>query len=385
MYLATIIGKSCHHGVELFYGDAENIDLYKKDPAFVIEKITKFAKDYAKEEYIAKNKKPEDFWNSKTMCAFWGYTDIENLVRDYTAQAEAIKEIAQLDDVKEAEKELETIWESIKKAIEKHKKKDDKLDDFINWGATGTISKIMEWIEFGMQNWFSQVYPTVAGWKLIGTEYNQTMDVCDLDGEVLDLPLKFIIDAVFEDEKWDIIIVDWKFKSQLSDDESIKPDYDMQGATYFIGALTAFGKRAKKAIFVEIQPSEAKPSIYLQADLRKACDDAGIDWAKWNNGKWMTNPMMQSALLEKNAIELKQVVYNYEIDFTEKKYLIDMWLVFYRQTIKRLFQLLVEEDEFVPNIFDQSFDGGVTVYQEWMAQFRDDIEPEYTDDDAVDL
>ena len=42
------------------------------------------------------------------------------------------------------------------------------------------------------------------------------------------MPLKVIIDAVFEDENGDLIIVDWKFKSQLSDDESIKPDYDMQ-------------------------------------------------------------------------------------------------------------------------------------------------------------
>jgi len=45
---------------------------------------------------------------------------------------------------------------------------------------------------------------------------------------VLDLPVKFIVDAVFEDEDLDLIIVDWKFKGLLSSDETIKPEYDMQ-------------------------------------------------------------------------------------------------------------------------------------------------------------
>lgn len=44
--------------------------MYKKDPAFVIEKITKFAQDYAKTEYLEKNQKPEDFWKSNIMIAF---------------------------------------------------------------------------------------------------------------------------------------------------------------------------------------------------------------------------------------------------------------------------------------------------------------------------
>jgi len=53
---------------------------------------------------------------------------------------------------------------------------------------------------------------------------------------------------------------------------------------------------------------------------------------------------------------LKPVVYEYIIDFDDQSYLLDMWLIFYKQTIKRLYQLLVEKDDFMPNIFDQSFD-----------------------------
>jgi hypothetical protein len=56
------------------------------------------------------------------------------------------------------------------------------------------------------------------------------------------------------------------------------------------------------------------------------------------------------------VIELKPVVYQYIIDFKLQPYLLDIWLILYKQTIKRLYQLLVENDEFVPNIFDQSFD-----------------------------
>lgn len=78
-------------------------------------------------------------------------------------------------------------------------------------------------------------------------------------------------------------------------------------------------------------------------------------------------------------------MYEYVIDFTEKPYLLDMWTVFYRQTIKRLMQLLVENDEFIPNIFDGNFGGGVIAYQEWMSHFMQKDAPEYTEADAVDL
>lgn len=401
IYLATIIWKSCHHAIECFYNDPANAEIYNKDPEaeteenkgdlsktdpkkFVLDKITKFAKDYAKTEYIAKNRKSDDFWNSKTMIDCGWYADIEKLVDDYKKKAEEIKKLEVVDEIKKAETDLEKIWEKIKKAIEKHKEKDAKLDDFINWGATWTYEKIMEGITFGVSNWFDQVYPRVKNWKLIGVEFERTMDVCDLNGEILDLPLKFIIDAVFEDENGDLIIVDWKFKWTLADDTSIKPDYDMQWATYFYGGMTAFGKKPKKAIFIEIQPSEAKPPYMQQAELRELCDANGIDWEKWNKGKYMTNALMTDALMEKWVIELKPVVYEYTIDFVEKPYLLDMWQVFYNQTIKRLHQLLVQNDDFVPNIFDQSFDGGIIAYTEWMAGFMP-VKAEIDINDAVEL
>lgn len=385
IWLSTIIGKSCHHGIELFYWEIDNIELYQKDPAFVIDKITKFAMDYAKDEYIAKNQKPEDFWKSNIMIDFGWYEDLRKLVDEYKAQAEAIKGITEETALLEANKELEAIGKKITKNIEKAKEKDAKLDNLINWGATGTIDKIMDGIQAGLKNWFAIVYPKVKDWKLIATEYNRTLDVADLQWEILDLPLKIIIDAVFEDENWDIIIVDWKFKSQLSDDDSIKPDYDMQWSTYFFGGMSALEKMPTKALFIEIQPAEAKPPYMQQAELRELCTKHEIDWEKWNNGKWMTNGLMTDALLECGALELAPVVYEYVIDFTEKPYLLDMWTVFYKQTIKRLVQLLVEEQEFLPNIFDGNFGGWVIAYQEWMAQFMPKDTPEYTEADAVDL
>lgn len=401
IYLATIIWKACHHAVEHFLEDQEmrklfekkavkvteknKDDLSKTDPQrFVMDRFIKVAQDYAKDEYIAKNQKPEEFWKSKEMIKFGWYVDLVKLVDDYKKLAEEIN--AMWENIPEEKAvELEKAGEKIKKCITKHQKKDAKLDDFIKYGSTWSIDKILDGIKIGLENFFNLVYPKVKNWKLLGTEYNQTMDVCDLDWVILDLPLKFIIDAVFEDENWDLIIVDWKFKSQLSDTEILKPDYDMQWSTYFFGCFTAFGKKPKEAIFIEVQPAEAKPTVYLQADLRKLCDENKIDWAKWNNGKWMTNPMMQKALIDIDAIELKPVVNEYKIDFTNQAYLLDMWLILYRQTIKRLFQLLVENDDFVPNIFDQSFDGGLTVYQEWLDQFKPKDEPEYTEEDAVDL
>lgn len=122
-----------------------------------------------------------------------------------------------------------------------------------------------------------------------------------------------------------------------------------------------------------------------QAELRELCEANGIDWEKGNNGKYMTNALMSDALLDCGAIALAPVVYEYVVDFTEKTYLLDMWTVFYRQTIKRLFQLLVENDDFMPNIFDGNFGGGVIAYQEWMYQYIPKDKPEYTEADAVDL
>lgn len=371
VFVATIIGKSCHYAIEMLYRDEEHIKNFDgPDQATWIEKITKIGKDYAKEEYIAKYKKSESFWNAPTMIAFGGYIDLVKLVDDIKKINEEINNITTVERSIELEAEKATIMEKINEAIAKHREKDEKLDDFIQWGVKGSYESIMEGIEIGMRNWFTIVYPKVKAWKLIGSELSKTVDIADLNGEILALPVKIIIDAVFEDENGDIIIVDWKFKGQLSDDESIKPDYDMQGTTYYFGGWSVLGKKPKKAIFIEIQPAEAKCTVVLQADLRKICDENKIDWATGNKGKYMTNAMMQEVLLKIGAIETKPVVYEYVIDFEAQPYLIAMWLVFYEQTISRLYRLLVEGDEFIINIFDQSFNGGISVYTEWMKEFQ---------------
>jgi len=385
VYVATIIWKSCHFWVEHFLQDEQMRKLYAKDPETTMSAVIKNAQQYAKDDYITKNKKPDDFWNSKTMIAFWWYDDIFKLVNDYKKVQDEKDKLNVFTEMQIKDKEIEEIWEKIKKAISKHKKKDEKLDDFIKYGTTWSIEKILEGIEMWLKNWFAFVYPKVKNWKLISAEYNQTLDIFDLDWVVLDLPVKFIVDAVFEDEDLDLIIVDWKFKGLLSSDETIKPEYDMQWSTYFFWCFTAFEKRPKKALIIEIQPSDPKPPTMYQPELRSECDKNDIDWAKWNGWKYMTNAMMQDALLEKWVIELKPVVYEYIIDFDDQSYLLDMWLIFYKQTIKRLYQLLVEKDDFMPNIFDQSFDWGITVYQEWIAQFKPKETAEYTEDDVVDL
>lgn len=102
------------------------------------------------------------------------------MVDEYKAKADEIKGITDETALLEANKDLEAIGKKITKAIEKAKEKDAKLDNFINWGATGTIDKIMDGITAGLKNWFSIVYPKVKGWKLIATEYNRTLDVADL-------------------------------------------------------------------------------------------------------------------------------------------------------------------------------------------------------------
>lgn len=57
-------------------------------------------------------------------------------------------------------------------------------------------------------------------------------------------------------------------------------------------------KMPTKAIFIEIQPAEAKAPYMQQAELRELCTKHNIDWEKGNNGKWMTNGLMTDALLE---------------------------------------------------------------------------------------
>lgn len=213
----------------------------------------------------------------------------------------------------------------------------------------------MDGIQKGMTNRFTFVYPKIKDWKLIATEYNTTTDVEDLTGAILALPVKTIIDAVFQDENGEYVIVDWKFKSQLTDGESIKPDYDMQGATYIFGLMGGMRVVAKRAIFIEIQPMEAKAPYMQQAELRDLCKTNEIDRENGNNGKWMTNGLMQDELTKKGVIQLKPVINEYTIDFSEKIYLLEMWTVWYKQTINRLFQLLVVGDDFIPNIFDGNF------------------------------
>ena len=386
--LSTIIGKCCHHALELFYTDIEeNKALYHSDFDFLFEKVSKFAKDYAFEEYLQKYQKPPHFWNSQAMISFGGYDDLRKQVDEYKALLDEVKGIddtSLFDDKKKEVKDMET---AIKKTIEKHKKKDEKLDNFINWWKEWSIEKIMTGIEWGLKNWFSQVYPKIIDWKLIGTEYNRTLPVTDMEWKELVLPLKVIIDVLFETPEGDIVIVDWKFKSQLKSDEyEFSPEYDMQWSTYFYGVVAWLDQVPTKALFIEVKPSQQKAPYFKQPELRDMCDENGIDRATGNNGKYMTNDMMTAELIAQGVLELAPIVNEYTVDFQKRHYVLDMWQVFYNQTIKRLMELLVENDEFVPNIFDGNFGGWVIAYQEWMQEYtQKDVIKVFDPNDVVDL
>lgn len=137
IFIATAVGKSCHHGIEMFYSDLDNNKkLWDTNQKLLFEKIIKIAQDYAKDEYIAKNKKPDDFWNSKTMIEFGGYSDVALKVDDYAKQAEVVDAIIPTDvaEREKAQKALDALEVEIKALILKHKEKDAKLDDFIQYG-----------------------------------------------------------------------------------------------------------------------------------------------------------------------------------------------------------------------------------------------------------
>lgn len=388
IWLSTAIGKCCHHALELFYTDIEtNKPLYHSDFPFLLEKVTKFAKDYAKEEYLQKNQKPWHFWNTQSMLEFGGYDDLRKQVDQYKALLDEVKGIDDTSLFEDKKLEVAEMETNIKKTIEKHKKKDEKLDDFINWWKEWSIEKIMTGIEWGLKNWFSQVYPKIIDWKLLGTEYNRTLPVQDIEWNDLVLPLKVIIDVLFETPEGDIVIVDWKFKGTLMSDEyEFSPEYDMQWATYFHWVVAWLEQVPTKALFIEVKPSEQKAPYYKQPELRDMCDEHWIDWATGNNGKYMTNDMMTAELIKQWKLELAPVINEYTVDFQKRYYVLEMWQKFYNQTIKRLMELLVENDEFIPNIFDGSFGGGVIAYQEWMQEYTQrDVIKTFDVNDVVDL
>jgi RecB family exonuclease len=153
-------------------------------------------------------------------------------------------------------------------------------------------------LETALKNYFENL-PGYT--EILGIEESETVQICDLDGEVLPLPLKGIMDLITRDKDGNLIIVDHKCVSFFSDLNQTKAQYELQAGAYFFVAWAIFGERPKAMHFDECLKGEPK-AIYpadptrrlLQADLKELADQNGLQYDKYVKNEQLINMLLEA-------------------------------------------------------------------------------------------
>lgn len=257
-------------------------------------------------------------------------------------------------------------WEKLKETNDRENKEIELLRSFwitdeevqeakkryIEWWKTQNPATAILDVETLIKNYFDNL-PNYK--NVLYSEIKETIEIFDLDGEVLPLPLKWILDLIIRDDEGNICIVDHKRVGSFTDITKWKASYELQAGAYFFIAWAITGERPKKMIFDEVLKWEAKvickedPSRkLLQADLKELADANGIKYEK--NVK---NAELITKLLDAGVLEYTKTLKPIIIDFDENPEVITAFLAIYKIILNRLAIMTITDlpFEFLPNPF----------------------------------
>lgn len=223
---------------------------------------------------------------------------------------------------------------------------------------------------------------------MLYSEIKETVEICDLEGEVLPLPLKWALDLIVRDENGKICVVDHKWVSFFADLEKGKAQYELQAGAYFFIAWAITGERPQKMIFDETLKGEAKVVCkedptrkLLQADLKELADANGIEYEKYVKNAELIEMLLAAWVLEYTKT-LKPVI----IDYDETPEIITAFLEIYKIVLNRLWIMAIMDVpfEFLPNPFAdfsweeswQDFKWGLDTSRSWKDLMQEKEESE---------
>lgn len=248
----------------------------------------------------------------------------------------------------------------------------------IQWSKQVTPESCIEALNTSLKNYFETgIYKNA---KTISTEISETVTFTNLEGEIMPVPLKGIIDRVVSIPELGEGMTDYKFVWKLSDTSKPEPSYEIQaGVLYFI-YYGLKGKAPDFIIFEEILKSEWKLELaedpsrkLLQADLRELCDKYGLGWEKFEK-----NVDLESKLLLAGVLRKGKTVQNIVYEYAKRKDILEVTLEIYRRIVNRLgFMSLFDVPyDSLLNPFEKMFDAWLEAYkdlQEEVSLWRDPL------------
>lgn len=215
---------------------------------------------------------------------------------------------------------------------------------YIDWGSTQNPTSAIIEVEIALNNYFENE-PLFA--QVLYSETKETVQICDLDGEILPLGLKGALDLITKNEKGEVIIVDHKAVWKFADMTKGKASYELQAGAYFFIAWAITWERPKAMHFNECLKSEAKIWVWLlKWDLVKLCEENGLDTS------WVVDAL-KTRLIDAWVLKKEPVIKPIIIDFDENPEVVNAFLKVYKIVLNRLALMSLTDSpfEFLPNPF----------------------------------
>lgn len=243
--------------------------------------------------------------------------------------------------IKEIDPEQES---TIREQIEK---------EAIEWGKTITEEKAREQLTFAISNYLANL----DGSETISTEIMETVQFTDLEGNIMPLPLKGIIDRIERNQEGEEGLRDYKIVAMFSDPNEKNAAYELQAAAFYYVFQGLKGYPPKFAIFEEVLKKESGYILQedptrrlLQADLRELCEKYGLGWEKYDKNADLQNKLILAGVLVKEP-SVQKIVIRYE----DRMDIIETFLEIYKRILNRLGLIALYNVEYgeLVNPFDQ--------------------------------
>lgn len=349
---ALMIWKAFHAGLDYYYkslinGEALNMPVVDFAKMNLLEEI-RANENLGLSELVAEKltKKQQEDWaklQPKDIKEFLAPGEDEKTIAEKT---EFEKFLLIHNDIESREIELlKSFWITEEQEQEAKRK-------YIDWGKTQNHNTALADVETVVKNYFDNI-PNYK--EVLYSEIKETVEICDLDGEVLPLPLKWALDLIVRDDEGNICIVDHKWVWSFADLTKWKASYELQAGAYFFIAWAITGERPKKMIFDETLKGEAKVvwkedenRKLLQADLKELADAHGIEYEKY-----VKNAELIEMLLAAGVLQYTKTMKPIVIDYDETPEIINAFLAIYKIVLNRLAIMAIMDVpfEFLPNPF----------------------------------